>query len=83
MSLFSLKMWLISFGDGSWNMRFLVWVGSPQNTRQMMSEMIGRIVQEFSERNIEIPFPQRDIHVRRALRLPLSTVPLHISFIGL
>ncbi len=49
---------------------------SPQNRRQVMLDIIGRIVQEFRERNIEIPFPQRNLHVHSPLPLPLSTVPL-------
>ena len=68
------KAWLMSFGDSAWNMRLLAWVGDPQGRRQVQSDINGAIVKKFREHGVEIPFPQRDLHVRSPLPLPLSSV---------
>ncbi|MGE0474160.1 MAG: mechanosensitive ion channel family protein [Nitrospirales bacterium] len=67
------KAWLLSFGDSAWNMRLLVWVGDPQGRRQIQSDINCAIVKNFRKHGIEIPFPQRDLHVRTPLPLPIST----------
>ncbi len=68
------KAWLMSFGDSAWNMRLLAWVGDPQGRRQIQSDINCAIVKKFRQNGVEIPFPQRDLHVRSLLPLPLSTV---------
>ncbi len=69
------KVWLMGFGDSSWNMRLLVWVDNPQGRRQVQSDINCTIVRKFRENGVEIPFPQRDLHVRSPLPLPLMTTP--------
>jgi small-conductance mechanosensitive channel len=68
------KAWLMSFGDSAWNMRLLAWVGDPQGRRQIQSEINCAIVKKFRQNGVEIPFPQRDLHVRSPLPLPISSV---------
>ncbi len=68
------KAWLMSFGDSAWNMRLLTWVGDPQGRRQVHSDINCSIVKKFRQNEVEIPFPQRDLHVRSPLPLPLTTV---------
>ncbi|MCA9471699.1 MAG: mechanosensitive ion channel [Nitrospirales bacterium] len=58
------KAWLMSFGDSAWNMRLLVWLDSPKDRAQVISDVNCAIVEKFREYHVEIPFPQRDIHVR-------------------
>ncbi|MGB0908954.1 MAG: mechanosensitive ion channel family protein [Nitrospirales bacterium] len=67
------KAWLLSFGDSSWNMRLLVWIESPKDRAQVTSDINCAIVKKFRDRGVEIPFPQRDLHVRSPLPLPLMT----------
>jgi small-conductance mechanosensitive channel len=67
------KAWLMSFGDSAWNMRLLAWVGDPQGRRQVQSEINCSIVKKFRKNGVEIPFPQRDLHVRTPLPLPISS----------
>jgi small-conductance mechanosensitive channel len=57
------KAWLMSFGDSAWNMRLLVWVRDPQGRRQVQSDINCAIVKKFRQNGVEIPFPQRDLHV--------------------
>jgi small-conductance mechanosensitive channel len=69
------KAWLMSFGDSAWNMRLLAWVGDPQGRRQVQSEINCSIVKKFRKNGVEIPFPQRDLHVRTPLPLPFTALP--------
>jgi small-conductance mechanosensitive channel len=67
------KAWLMSFGDSAWNMRLLAWVGDPQGRRQVQSDINCAIVKKFRKNGVEIPFPQRDLHIRTPLPLPISS----------
>ncbi|MBU1095985.1 MAG: mechanosensitive ion channel [Bacteroidetes bacterium] len=55
---------LKTFGDSSWNMHLRVWIPNPKRFHYVRSELNCAIVRKFKEHNIEIPFPQRDIHIR-------------------
>ena len=52
------------FGDSAWNLRLLVWVGTPKKRRRVSSDIYCEIVRKFRENNVEIPYPQRDLHWR-------------------
>ena len=53
------------FGDSSINFEVLVWtseyIDRPKNLR---SELYYEIFIKFKEHNVEIPFPQQDIHFK-------------------
>lgn len=59
------------FGDSSWNMRLRAWIGDPKRHPQIRSALNCAIVRKFRENGVEIPFPQRDLHVRSPLPVPL------------
>ena len=63
---------LAEFGDSSWNMKLRVWIANPQRHYITRSELNCSIVRKFRERGIEIPFPQRDLHLRSPLPLPVG-----------
>jgi len=65
---------LTEFGDSSWNMVLRVWIPSPRNYYRFRSEINCNIVRKFRAKNIEIPFPQRDLHMRSPLPMPFSSV---------
>ena len=64
---------LMEFGDSSWNMQLRIWIADPKDYYRLMSEINCAIVRKFRERGVEIPFPQRDLHVRSPLPIPLET----------
>lgn len=70
---------LSSFGDSSWNMILLAWVDDPKSHALIRSEINCEIVRKFREKNIEIPFPQRDLHLRSPLPLPLNSEQKAVS----
>ena len=63
---------LMSFGDSSWDMRLRVWVSHPKRYYITRSELNCAIVRKFRQYKVEIPFPQRDLHVRSPLPVPLA-----------
>lgn len=52
------------FGDSSLNFRLLFWTDSFSDWIKVKSNVLFKINDEFAKENIEIPFPQRDIHLR-------------------
>ena len=65
----------MEFGDSSWNIRIRVWIGNPKRHPMVRSDLNWAIVAKFREHEIEIPFPQRDLHVRSPLPVPVSNAP--------
>jgi small-conductance mechanosensitive channel len=62
---------LMGFGDSAWNMRLRVWIDNPKRHQQVRSALNCAIVHKFRANSVEIPFPQRDLHVRSPLPVPL------------
>lgn len=60
------------FGDSSWDMQLRVWIKDPKRHRNVRSDLNCAIVHKFRQNHVEIPFPQRDLHVRSPLPVPLS-----------
>ncbi len=54
---------LESFGDSAWNMELRVWIANPGRHHKIRSDIHCQIVRAFRENNINIPFPQRDVHI--------------------
>jgi len=64
---------LIEFGDSSWNMQLRAWIGDVKDYPRIRNELNQAIVHKFREYEVEIPFPQRDLHVRRSVALPVNS----------
>lgn len=60
----------VSFGDSSWDLRLRFWIDDPKRYYYVRSDINCAIVRKFRENNIEIPFPQRDLHVRSSVPVP-------------
>ncbi len=54
----------VGFGDSSWNLLLRVWIENPKGHHIVRSDINCEIVRKFREFNIEIPFPQRDLHIK-------------------
>ena len=55
---------LIDFGDSSINFELKFWIDNPLAGKSITSQLACDIWQAFADNNIEIPFPQRDLHIR-------------------
>ena len=60
------EVWLTGFGDSALDFKLVVWVNS--NAVTSLGDLSAlynlELLREFNQRAIEIPFPQRDLHVR-------------------
>lgn len=54
---------LIAFQDSSILLRALVWTDKPLTTNSMHSQINFSLLEAFKANNIEIPFPQRTLHI--------------------
>ncbi|MDM8527574.1 mechanosensitive ion channel [Anaerolineales bacterium HSG24] len=52
------------FGDNSLDFTLFVWTDDPFKIPRLSSDLRYNVWDELSHRKIEIPFPQRDIHIR-------------------
>lgn len=59
-------VWMTGFGDSSINFTLGVWVSHEQVKRPtaLMSDYLWALDDALRANNIEIPFPQRDLHIR-------------------
>ena len=56
---------LKGFGDSSVDLELRLWIDDPQNgVSNVKSQVLLLVWDKFHENRIEIPFPQRDLHVR-------------------
>ncbi|WP_228055809.1 mechanosensitive ion channel domain-containing protein [Lusitaniella coriacea] len=58
------QVWLQEFGDSSLNFDLFVWIREPPKQFKIKSELNYRIEASLQQYGIEIPFPQRDLHLR-------------------
>lgn len=62
------EVWFSEFGDSSLNFELVIWTTEyTERPRVLKSQLNYAIFAKFAENNIEIPFPQRDIHIRSGL----------------
>ena len=56
---------LIEFGNSSINLECRVWISDPsKGLSNIKSDILLKVWESFKENNIEIPYPQRDIHIK-------------------
>ncbi len=61
------EVWFAGFGDSTLNFQLLVWINIRMVQRQKVaSDLYFAIFTAFKEAGIELPFPQRDLHIRSA-----------------
>ncbi|GHC10906.1 mechanosensitive ion channel family protein [Cerasicoccus arenae] len=66
---------LREFGDSSVNLQLRFWIRDPyEGLANVQSDVLLEIWDRFKEEGIEIPFPQRDLHIKSDER-PLSSRP--------
>lgn len=63
---------LIEFGDSAWNMQLRCWIPDVKHYPRIRNELNQAIVRTFRKYEVEIPFPQRDLHLRSSVKLPVG-----------
>ncbi len=54
----------LEYGESSLDFVLLIWIINPQNEMKIKSSTRFMLFKVFQEEGIEIPFPQRDLHIR-------------------
>lgn len=58
-------VWMLEFGDNSVNFEIRCWIKDPQSgVGNFRAAILKRVWDLFKEHGVEIPFPQRDVHIR-------------------
>ena len=67
---------LVEFGDSSVNFDLRFWINDPRNgVANVRSDVLMAVWDELKSRDIEIPFPQRDLHLKSgSFQLPAQTL---------
>jgi small-conductance mechanosensitive channel len=64
---------LMNFGDNGIELRLFLWIADPEDGQaQLISDINWRVWDGFQRAGIEIPYPQRVVHLARATALPES-----------
>lgn len=61
------------FGDSALEFELLVWIDKPSQQYQIKSDLYFSIEAALKKHGIEIPFPQRDLHIRS------GSLPINLS----
>ncbi|HVY48046.1 MAG TPA: mechanosensitive ion channel domain-containing protein [Minicystis sp.] len=63
------------FGDSALKFTLLVWIAEPRMDRIVASDLRFAIDDAFRKANIEMPFPQSDVHIRSGLEALKASRP--------
>jgi len=67
---------ITGLGDNAVNLEIRVWINDPQNgIASVKSDLFRGILQRFRDHGIEMPFPQRDVHLKSIPDTLLRTGP--------
>jgi small-conductance mechanosensitive channel len=67
---------LAGFGDNSVNLELRIWINDPQDgLGSVKNDLLWGIWQRFREHGIELPFPQRDLHLKSIPEVRIRTGP--------
>ncbi|ODH00950.1 mechanosensitive ion channel protein MscS [Nostoc sp. KVJ20] len=67
-------VWFQGYGEDFLNFQLLVWISKPRKQFQIKSDLYFQIDEILRQKNINIPFPQRSLHLRTG-SLPLELSP--------
>jgi small-conductance mechanosensitive channel len=67
------EVWFTEFGDSSLKFELLVWTLDPKRRPEVISDLNRAIDDVFRKNKIEIPFPQRDLHIRSSVPIQAFT----------
>ncbi|HEY9763107.1 MAG TPA: mechanosensitive ion channel domain-containing protein [Trichocoleus sp.] len=67
------QVFFTGFGDNALSFELLVWISQPNRQVIIKSDLYFAIEAAFRRHKIEIPFPQRDVHIRT------GTLPIELS----
>jgi small-conductance mechanosensitive channel len=65
---------LTGFGDSSVDFELRVWIADPElGVGNVADDVLRRVWHRFKDNGVEIPFPQRDVHIKQPAELVVRT----------
>ena len=55
------------FGESALLFQLLLWIEKPEMRGRVIDDINGQIYSKFIEHNIDIPFPQRTVHIKKTI----------------
>jgi potassium-dependent mechanosensitive channel len=68
------QVFFMGFGGSALDFQLLVWIAQPSRQLVIKSDLYFAIEASLRDRGIEVPFPQRDLHIRSG-HLPIDLSP--------
>ncbi|MGF1520480.1 MAG: mechanosensitive ion channel family protein [Nodosilinea sp.] len=68
------QVFFLGFGGSALDFQLLVWIAQPSRQLMIKSDLYFAIEVSLRHHGIEVPFPQRDLHIRTG-RLPIDLSP--------
>jgi small-conductance mechanosensitive channel len=59
------KIVVKGFGDSAVNLEARIWIREPRKRMDTISHITDRVKEAFEQEGIEIPFPKRDIYIKK------------------
>ncbi|TET85848.1 MAG: mechanosensitive ion channel family protein [Desulfobacteraceae bacterium] len=59
------KVVVRNFGDSAVDLQARIWISNPRRRMDTISHVTDRVKEVFQEEGIEIPYPKRDIYIKR------------------
>ena len=59
------KVVVRNFGESSVDLEARVWIGNPRKRMDTISHITDRVKTEFDAAGVEIPYPKRDIYIKK------------------
>jgi small-conductance mechanosensitive channel len=65
---------LLGFGDSSVELELRIWIQDPKNgVHNVKSDVLLLVWDKFHAHGVEIPFPQRDLHLKTPMEIRVAT----------
>jgi small-conductance mechanosensitive channel len=68
------QVMFLGYGDNALNLELFVWITEPSQQVPITSELFFKKEEQFRKYQVQVPFPQRDLHVQTA-PIPLAFSP--------
>jgi small-conductance mechanosensitive channel len=69
------KVVVKNFGESSVDLEARVWIRNPRKRMDTISYITDRVKEVFDRENIEIPYPKRDITIKREIAFSPASIP--------
>jgi len=59
------KVVVRTFGESAVDLQARIWISNPRRRMDTISHVTDRVKEVFQEEGIEIPYPKRDVYIKK------------------